>query len=200
MKSLLEKIEQKVRLLKRRYWLVVPVFIVSIPCALGQPEPTCVDTYALDPAVIKAGNVVAYHAGSAIYTPTINPTIGGYIVEAYAKASFQAGRRIELNPGFQVKSNGSFRATIEVCTIPTFSTASGSVSVFPNPTTGALTINSPTTINSVRLTDINGLMKMEKWDINVNVFDLDVSEFKNGFYILEIISGKSIQKVRIEKN
>jgi hypothetical protein len=36
--------------------------------------------------------------------------------------------------------------------------------------------------------------------VNVNALDLDLSDLKNGFYILEIIMGKNIQKVRIEKN
>lgn len=194
MKSLKERIEKKYRWLKIYHWLVVPVFVASIPCAIGQPEPACIDTYVLDAAVTKAGTSIAYQAGSFIYTP-VGKT---YSIEGYAGTTFKAGRRIELNPGFQVQAYGMFTATIEGCKTSPISL--GNIAVFPNPTTGLLTINSPTIINFVRLTDMNSFTQIEKLDVNANALDLDVSELKNGFYILEIISGKIIQKVRIEKN
>jgi Secretion system C-terminal sorting domain len=200
MKSITERIKKKYHWLTRYYWLVVPVFVVSIPCAMGQPEPTptCgADVYVLNATVINAGTSVAYQAGSSIYTPTGAGKT--YSIEGYARANFKAGKRIELNPGFEVQSKGSFTATIEVCKPSSINPSA--IDVFPNPTTGVLTINSPNNIiNSVRVTDMNALTKLEKWEVNVNALDLDLSDLKNGFYILEIIMGKNIQKVRIEKN
>jgi hypothetical protein len=69
-------------------------------------------------------------------------------------------------------------------------------SIFPNPTTGKVTIESPKQIDNICVVDILG-----KTILNSRNNYIDLSEFKNGFYILRIKdkSGKHFEK-KILKN
>ena len=151
----------------------------------------------LEAQTIKSGEEVSYDAPNAIYT------IPGkqFIVESEGYAKLKAGRRIELNPGFSVEYKGSFSATLEdPAPIPADESGATIFKVFPNPTDGLLNVASPQNVDMIRLTDLSGLAVIEQTAIDLADFSIDVSKVKPGFYILEIISGKLIEKIRVERN
>jgi hypothetical protein len=57
----------------------------------------------------------------------------------------------------------------------------------------------PENVDMIRLTDISGFAIIEQADINRTDFSLDISKVKPGYYILEIISGKVLETIRVEK-
>jgi hypothetical protein len=144
--------------------------------------------------IVPYGVDVLYTAANTIYSVADAP----FIVEPGGKAELKAGNRIELNPGFQVLSGGIFFATLESTeSIPTDDKES--VTVYPNPTEGLINIVSPTMVDVARLLDSNGDKAIEQTEINASAFSMDLMFVKPGIYILEIISGKVMQQIRIEK-
>jgi hypothetical protein len=61
--------------------------------------------------------------------------------------------------------------------------------VFPNPTTGLVTINIETCIKRISLSDHTGSQMISK-NINTQRYQLDLSELKNGVYYLQILTDK----------
>jgi hypothetical protein len=148
----------------------------------------------LETQTVKLGEEVSYTAIDGIYTIATK----SFIVESEGYAKLMAGKRIELNPGFRVEYMGGFSATVQEI-IPVVEPATSLFAVFPNPTDGQLTITSSQNIDAVRLIDMNGLAIMEQTGISSTDFSMDISTAKSGLYILEIASGKVVEKVRIEK-
>ena len=69
------------------------------------------------------------------------------------------------------------------------------VSVFPNPTSGIITVNIEQHINSINITDLSG-KHLGTFDNN----SIDVSNLSNGIYILTIETDKGIFNQKIIKN
>lgn len=67
----------------------------------------------------------------------------------------------------------------------------GSVSVYPNPTEGLLSIASADiNIDSAQVYDISGRL-IKSFDVNNTDYTLDITEFNSGMYIVKLYSGKS---------
>ncbi|MGE5316984.1 MAG: T9SS type A sorting domain-containing protein, partial [Chloroflexota bacterium] len=63
------------------------------------------------------------------------------------------------------------------------------VSIYPNPTTGQIKVNTTTRINSVELYKITG-ESLGSIEVNSNVIDL--SHFPSNIYVLKIITGNEV--------
>jgi hypothetical protein len=74
--------------------------------------------------------------------------------------------------------------------------------VYPNPTSGSLSISGETLINykSLEFIDASGRI-VSKWTINGNPMNLDLSNFANGNYNLKIVGSDKIvlKKIQIKK-
>ena len=71
------------------------------------------------------------------------------------------------------------------------------ISIYPNPTSGELTIRSKSVINTIEIFDINGrLLSSEQVSNSQFEYQLDVSKLSQGVYFLEIQSNerKEIRK------
>ena len=76
---------------------------------------------------------------------------------------------------------------------------SGSINVFPNPSSGKLSITSSMLISSVKLFDLSGRMLLNKSPQNI-IWDADISDFSNGIYLLQIDFGtKSVTRKILKK-
>jgi hypothetical protein len=148
----------------------------------------------LQPETVENGIEVLYTASNTIYSP---PDVA-FVVVSGGRAELKAGSRIELHPGFQVQNGGMLSATIETPE-PTDPGDNESVSVYPNPTEGLINVVSPTPVDDARLVDIYGFVVLEQKAIGVNEFTMDLTALKAGIYILEIISGKTNELIRLEK-
>ena len=75
------------------------------------------------------------------------------------------------------------------------------ISVYPNPTFGAVTINSESyKIESVKVFDAAGRLIDHLTNVNENLIQIDMIEYAYGVYNLEIESENSIHRKRIVKN
>lgn len=76
-----------------------------------------------------------------------------------------------------------------------------SVNAFPNPTQGTLKIQAQnTTINSLRVLDLNGKIVLTQSNLNQATCELDLYPFENGFYIVEVQTEYGVERVRVVKN
>jgi Secretion system C-terminal sorting domain len=156
-----------------------------------------VDKLYLQAVAIKSGENVHYTAISTIYIMADK----AFVVEDGGHANLKAGNRIELNPGFKVLNGGKLSATIEeVNPVIAHEPITSLSAIFPNPTVDKLTIASPQKIDMIRLIDTNGFTVMDQTGIDKADFSMDISTVKPGYYVLEIVSGKMVEKVRIAKN
>jgi hypothetical protein len=171
----------------------VVAFVFLLPLTLAAQD--CKTTTYLESQTIKAGELITIVAGTVIGQPDKQ-----FIIEKDGHAVLQAGKRIELNNGFRALTGGRLFARIVPCDPNDPPPTEEPVTVFPNPTDGIINIKAPYKISAVRLLDMSGFLQLEKTDINAASFELDISQVKPGFYILEIMADKSVtETVRIEK-
>ena len=72
--------------------------------------------------------------------------------------------------------------------------------VFPNPTQNALNISSGESIQSIILYNMLGELQNEYKNIEAGTFNLNMAEFANGLYLLEVTSGQKTFTQNIIKN
>lgn len=169
------------------------IFVISV-ALLVLPFASAAQDYYLQPEKVSYGAEVLYTASNTLYSVPD----AAFIVENGGKAELRAGNRIELNPGFQVLNGGMLVAILEVAE-PAPPGDKESVSVFPNPTDGMINVLSPNVVDAARVLDMNGFSVLEQKEINATEFSMDITFVKQGIYILEIISGKDIQQIRLER-
>ncbi|MBB6680485.1 T9SS type A sorting domain-containing protein [Aequorivita sp. 609] len=78
-----------------------------------------------------------------------------------------------------------------------------SIRYYPNPILNVLKINSSTKlISSIKLFTINGSLLIEKNEINNNLFNIDFSNYSNGFYLINVLfeDGTSTYEKLIKTN
>lgn len=172
-------------------WIFVIVF-VFLPALILKAQDCKTITY-LESQTVKAGEQLTIDAGTIVGQPGKQ-----FVVENNGNAALQAARRIELNSGFKALTGSVMHAVMVPCDPD--GTPKDPVVVFPNPTDGIFTVKSSYKIDAVRLTDMSGSLELEKTDINDTSITLDISKSKQGYYILEVIVGKTVMEaVRIEK-
>ncbi|MFW5724948.1 MAG: T9SS type A sorting domain-containing protein [Bacteroidota bacterium] len=74
------------------------------------------------------------------------------------------------------------------------------LSIFPNPVRNTLYVQNSSSINEVRIFDLTGRMIMSQ-EVNGNEASVNVSEFKQGVYIMQVISANGVasQKFNVVK-
>jgi hypothetical protein len=172
------------------------IILFLLLLTLPSPAQEYPDNYFLENRTIQSQEEVTIIAMQNIYNQPGNE----YIVDIGGSAVLRAGKRIELREGFKVVKGGRLSASAENFFPSEEYPGETSPTVSPNPTLGLLNIVSPENVTSIRLTDMTGLQLMEQKDINQSEFSIDISKVDPGFYILEIVSYRSAETVRIEKN
>jgi hypothetical protein len=153
----------------------------------------CSTIVYLESQTVKSGDLLSSSAGMIIDQPGKQ-----FVVESNGNATLSAGRRIELYYGFKALTGSVLHAGIVAC--DPGQPNKDNVVVYPNPTDGVFSIKSSYKIDAVRLTDTNGATQLTKTDIGDTSVTLDISKLQPGYYLLEIIVGKSVSEtVRIEK-
>lgn len=74
------------------------------------------------------------------------------------------------------------------------------VSIYPNPTSQNLTISSDELINQIEIMDLFGRTILSQKDINSEIFNVDLSQFTNGNYIVKVSTGLNTEFHSIVKN
>ena len=79
--------------------------------------------------------------------------------------------------------------------------ADNSLLLYPNPTTGFITISSEKVMNdaSVKLFDIRGKLISEKMNVNGNQCPIDISDQTAGCYIIEVIQENGVNRMEVIK-
>jgi len=153
----------------------------------------CSTTVYLDAQTVKSGDVLSSNGGSII-----NPPGKQFVIESNGNAALTAGKRIELNYGFKALTGSILHASVIPC--DPGQPGNDNVVVYPNPTDGIFSVKSSYKIDAVRLSDTNGVVQLTKTDIGDTSVTLDISKLQSGYYLLEIIVGKTVSEtVRIEK-
>ncbi|MCF8460752.1 MAG: T9SS type A sorting domain-containing protein [Flavobacteriales bacterium] len=75
----------------------------------------------------------------------------------------------------------------------------GRLSLYPNPTSGTLTITAETGLDYVELLDALGSTVLTTWTINTDHLQLDLSDLPDGMYLLRASDGKQITSQKVVK-
>lgn len=149
-----------------------------------------------------------YQAANSIITNT------NYLVNPGSTITLKAGNSITFSPSSTVKVNSTsnFNAQITTCTQTSSRNSDQSeentivsnddLSIFPNPTNGMLTIEMLNSkVARVIVSTLEGKLILNKNIEPTNFYQIDVTDYKNGMYILtvETNEGKYINK-KVIKN
>jgi hypothetical protein len=148
----------------------------------------------LESRVVQAGQEIEYTALRFIYSDPASP----FTVDHGGTVILNAGQRIELHSGFRAEAGALLYALVDNLSQGDIDKEEGTY-VFPNPTPGVFTIHSSQIMDVVRLLDVNGNIVEEKNDINSVDFAMDITKYEVGYYVLEVVSGKVTEQIRIQK-
>lgn len=165
----------------------------------GLPVPTQVSSS--DNQIITS-NPLFVNPGQGTFG--INSLLDGYKLQVNSPA---------LSNGILVSSNGGkdfWQNTVSSLTVPnrgvyegvgilsTESWASNSLKVYPNPVTGILNISNTQDITSVRVINMLGQELLRK-DVQAETAQVDLSNFTNGTYFVQVVSGSATKMVKVIK-
>ncbi len=154
-----------------------------------------------------SSQVKAYQYTTGTITAGTNITIGnGTIV------GFYAGSGIQLLSGFSAVIGSTFQAQIVACTSNTQSAMkdslgnnsitdvpavnTGTIKIYPNPTTGLLTIETGENKATIGIYNIYGsLLKLQQLTGNIN--QTDISNLAAGTYIIKVVTNSGQQKEQL---
>ncbi len=123
----------------------------------------------------------------------------------YILGRFQA--TVDFDPSekvYNLKSNGVNIFLLKLSQQPTSveeHTSSPSFSVYPNPGSGTITAVFGKDVRNatVKITDLLGQVLVSQADVNGNSFQVDVSQFSPGMYVLELSDGGIVSRVKLVK-
>ncbi len=154
---------------------------------------------------IEPSTLATYQAASSITTNT------NYLVNSGLTITLKAGNTITFSPDSEVKAGSDFTAQIGPCTQTSARYADeeensiiskDELKLYPNPTNGLLSIDMPTCkFAKISILSLDGKLIFEKRIEPTNFYQVDVSSYNNGLYILtiETTDAKNINK-KIIKN
>ncbi len=105
-------------------------------------------------------------------------------------------------PSQKTYSYSSSKSNIaDVGTIGIANLSNTQYTIFPNPTTSQLTIQSSKKLSNttIKLYNITGQIIIQKTNLSGDNFTIDLAEYAKGIYILEIDSGEGVERVKIVK-
>ena len=158
-----------------------------------------------NPAYIKiTGNVVEFIFQNINLAPRGgNPPVGGHgnvLFKIKSKNNLVPNDFVEKTAKIYFDYNAPIDTNIAQTTFVSLSNSipvfDNSVTVYPNPTTGNVTINSDFNIKSIELYDIQGRILETSFE-NSNTTKLDISGKQKGIYFLKITTenGSKIEKI-----
>lgn len=120
----------------------------------------------------------------------------------------------QTNQSFTATVNGSYAVivTVGVCSdtsactsINTFSIedyGSGFVRIYPNPSNGVVNINTTEAIEDaiLKITDLAGKVVYMQIHLNGTAFSIDISNYADGIYLLQLQQGSKINTTKLVKN
>lgn len=159
-------------------------------------------------------------------TPETNSTItykrlnwietnSNYSTSVNQNVTMKAGDFIVMKTGTVIKSGSSYQAKIENCTatsriasqdvkeIEVEKEKNNNISIFPNPTNSYFTISSPSSnIKSINIFSMEGkLIFTNKENTNTNHQEIDISNYKDGIYLLTVTTDdEKTMKCKLIKN
>ena len=102
----------------------------------------------------------------------------------------QLGHYFVTTTSLQNCSNNS--DTLHVQTVGLESNIKIKTSIFPNPAKDSVTIRTDTPLEQIRILELNGKVLFDKTFIaNEQLFQIPLSQFKNGYYIIELIGNET---------
>jgi len=83
------------------------------------------------------------------------------------------------------------------CIVATNSISKDNIQIYPNPTSNLLNVKSDYKITSLKLYTTTGNNMFQSLNIDVNTFEIDLSTYPSGLYLLhvETENGRWIEKV-----
>ncbi|HOZ51441.1 MAG TPA: M14 family zinc carboxypeptidase [Chitinophagaceae bacterium] len=141
------------------------------------------DTFSVN-NILSQGNATGGIPVSVSTTTPFGSVISGRVYTKYNNFIFSD------TASFRVKSTVGLTATNKA-----------GITISPNPTSNSVVINSAFDINdiSISLIDLSGQVVLRKEHMNGNRFQLDISNFANGIYFIELKDGIEISRVKIIK-
>jgi len=152
------------------------------------------------PSITVSGNTLTA-------TPDFSGTIQWFLNGAEIQNATNQTFTVTQTGNYTVKYNlsdyiecvsSSAITTISSLETADFERLNNTITVYPNPTKGIITISNQDnlTIDKIEIVDVLGKKVMVKTD---NTSQIDISEFSNGIYILKIHSGESVFQKKIMK-
>jgi plastocyanin len=207
--------------------IVSPTVTTSFHCIVSsgsQTANTMVTVMVNQPVpqVLDIGDVIIPGEETSCYNATETITVGGsfgsFLVLNGGSVTMIAGQRIFLQPGTSVEPGGYLNGHIThhgmYCDVQPpsglalntsrQSKPENSYLVFPNPTSGVFTLE-------VREEGNDGMLKVEIFSMTGELVqstiipnvksktEFNLSEKKQGLYLLRIVSGKTVRTVRMSK-
>jgi hypothetical protein len=146
---------------------------------------------AVEGAKILIGSVQKYVDAQGEATYNLNP--GSYSYRVTATGHYMQTGSVQV-----VDENKTVDVTIIGTSIDD-NILNSVFNVFPNPTTGIIKIQGEKVINSkITVFDITGKQVINKFSDNAET-SLDISEFSNGIYIIQVDTGEEIYRQKLLK-
>jgi hypothetical protein len=175
---------------------VITVVTATAPCS---------STGDINYANTSSLPVSKYTTGTITAGPNVKITSGQVVY-------FWAGTKVHLNPGCSALNGSTFQAKIVACTgstksaeidsmgyksttdVPEMNT--GAIKIYPNPTTGLLTIETGVDKASIGIYNIYGsLLKQQQLMGCIN--QTDIGNLTPGTYIINVVTGSGQQKAQL---
>ncbi len=101
------------------------------------------------------------------------------------------------NPDTGCTAECSFVITVQIDTSVPGEPVASDITLYPNPARSVLTIESDLTIDEIRMVDMLGQVVYSA-SVQWNRYELNVSEFRNGIYFVQILTGNGFTTHRVQ--
>lgn len=128
---------------------------------------------------------------------------GNVLLKIRSKSNLVTGDTVSKQANIFFDYNAPIQTNMETTTFQSLNNndfdKDDSISIYPNPTSSIININSNNIIKSIQLYDVQGRLLQTKL-INEIVSSIDISDKSNGIYFLKITSDKGVKVEKFMKN
>jgi len=165
---------------------VHPLDIVTLT---PEKNVSCLTIFGGTPIALTGAPPGGILSGPNVSNGFLNPTALGTFNPTYTY----------LNSVTGCTNTASTAIIVVSCMSVSENTALNSLSVYPNPTKGLVTIEDETDLEkTISISDVNGkLLKTEK--TKAKKHSLNISEYANGIYFLKVISNTAVREFKLVK-